>query len=68
MTNSHLDSTVKTTAVVRFVVSHETVPANCVAIVVDVIDRGAEDRGGVRAKVLDDRDHLSDIWKRLGSR
>jgi hypothetical protein len=45
---------------VWFVVSYETVPANGEAVVIDVIDGGAEDRGGVRAKVLDDRDHIGD--------
>ena len=42
-TNSHLDSAVKAAAVVRFVVSHEAIPADGVAIVVNVIDGSAED-------------------------
>lgn len=43
----HLYSTVETTAIVRFVVSYETVPANGEAVVVDFIYWGANDRRGV---------------------
>ena len=39
---SHSDTTVETLTIVRFVVSHETIPTDCVVLVVDVIDWRAE--------------------------
>jgi len=47
---------------VRFVISHEAIPADGVAIVIDVVDWGSEDRRSVGADVFDDRDHLNETW------
>lgn len=49
----------------RFVVSHEAIPADGVAIVIDLIDWGAEDRRSVRADVFDDGDHFNDTWTEI---
>jgi len=49
------DTTVETPSIVRLVVSHEAIPADCILVVVDSIDWRMEDRGSVRTEGFDDR-------------
>jgi hypothetical protein len=45
----------------RFVVSHKAVPANGIAVVIDVINERTENRRSIRPQILDDSDHFDDV-------